>query len=110
MESQGELLVGTKIVLGYDDGTSEDFYLTIPLQQAQEIYDEILTSEDWKPYIVIDDANGRHYRKADGVEDVDLSRYTLVDASKIRTRRKPSRSPRKRRTPTTAQKGTTKKA
>ena len=109
-------LVGTKLVLGYEDGTSETFHLTLTLEQSREHYHTLLTtgSEDSETcfcgsFICIETPQAVHYRRHGDIDQVSMSRHTLVDASKTRKRRSP-RKPAAKRTTTAPAKGQTKKA
>jgi len=105
-----EALTGTRLYLGYEDGTSETFDIVQTLAQAHALYDPIFSGALEREYIQITTPDGTiRWRKLWKIDEFTLSVVTLVDATKTRQRRRPAKKTTAKPA-TTARKGTTKRA
>lgn len=113
MADTAETLVGTRIKIGYEDGTSETFDTTLTLREAQNKYHTVLVGDDemcaCNAFVCIETVNVVHYRRLSDIDQFSMTRHTLVDASNTRKRRSP-RKPAEKRTATAPVQEQTKKA
>lgn len=113
MADTADALVGTRIKIGYENGTSEVFDTTLTLREAQQKYHNVLIGDDemcaCNAMICIETVKAVDYRRIADIDEFTLTRHTLIDASKTRKRRSP-RKPAEKRTTTTPAQEQTKKA
>lgn len=97
--STDEVLYGTRVTVEYVDGTWEEFTTTLPLSEIEKQHRLALRQkpENLREYLYIDTVDGYALIRTESIDLLRGERCSLVDASKIRRRRKPAG--RKRQAP-----------